>query len=361
MCGAVPYPPRSSPEQKPRPAPVMITTRATGSTAMSSRWRCRDSTMSAVIAFSESGRFRVSCTTPARGSWRSTSDMAASLLMVLRGDDSRLVPSPGCLRSLCPHRCRSGRSIHRTHSPRSVPRSTWPPRWRPSGTAGSTRPRCSVRSAVAAPRRERSSTPRTPPTGPAPYGSGGPVGATTSTATGAGATGSPRDPADARPRRHWARGRRHGGLVADGGRRPARFERRRDRCRLEPVPRAAAHDRRAAHHGSRGPSAVATSVRRTGRAGTRAVHRPPSSAGARAPARVGRPGGSIRSASSASGRPRSSRSPAIPPGSGSGPTCHPTSRPASCGCCPGSAPGPSAPCWGPPWAIPTRSPSATTT
>ena len=35
-----------------------------------------------------------------------------------------------------------------------------------------------MRSAVAAPRRERSSTPRTPPTGPAPYGSGGPVGAT---------------------------------------------------------------------------------------------------------------------------------------------------------------------------------------
>ena len=67
LCGAVPNPPRSRPAQKPRPAPVRITTRASGSTATSSRAPWRSVTSSAVSAFSLAGRFMVSWTTPVAG------------------------------------------------------------------------------------------------------------------------------------------------------------------------------------------------------------------------------------------------------------------------------------------------------
>ena len=113
--------------------------------------------------------------------------------MVLRCDDSRLVPSPGCLRSLCPHRCpRPVRSTHR--SPEWSRRS--PPRWRRSGTAGSIPPRCSARSVAAAPNRERSCTPRSPPTVRERSAFAGRALARTardgkSTPTGAAASGSP--------------------------------------------------------------------------------------------------------------------------------------------------------------------------
>ena len=133
-----------------------------GSTATASRSSCSDCTISVVIAFSESGRFSVSCTTPAYvvRIVRLT-DMAASLPDGASVRRDGLVPSPGCLRSLCPHRCpRSVRSTHR--SPEWSRRS--PPPSRRSGTAGSIPPRCSVRSVAAAPNRERSCTPRSPPT-----------------------------------------------------------------------------------------------------------------------------------------------------------------------------------------------------
>ena len=115
-AGAAPYPPRSSPEQNPRPAPVRITTRPTGSTAISSRSACSDShhlRRHRVQRIGTVQRQLHHTGDVVRG--RSTSDMAASLLMVLRCDDSWLVPSPGCLRSLCPHRCpRSVRSTPTT-------------------------------------------------------------------------------------------------------------------------------------------------------------------------------------------------------------------------------------------------------
>jgi len=51
---------RSSPEQKPLPAPVITTTRTAGSASASTRASERAASIGPVIAFSRSGRFSVS-------------------------------------------------------------------------------------------------------------------------------------------------------------------------------------------------------------------------------------------------------------------------------------------------------------
>lgn len=76
--GASPYPPRSSPAQKPLPAPVKMTTRTEVSTAMRSKASCSSWTRTVVIAFNDDGRFNVTVTTPSFGAEISTSDMPPS-------------------------------------------------------------------------------------------------------------------------------------------------------------------------------------------------------------------------------------------------------------------------------------------
>ena len=63
---------RSSPEQKPRPAPVSTTTRTDLSAPASSSAACSSSIIGQVSAFSDSGRLSVIWATPSLGSVRST-------------------------------------------------------------------------------------------------------------------------------------------------------------------------------------------------------------------------------------------------------------------------------------------------
>src|SRR6266540_3564589 len=74
--GGAPAPFRSSPEQKPRPAPVTITTRQPRSASTPSSAMCKSSTSSWLIALRRSGRLRVSSVTPGRTCSERTVDMA---------------------------------------------------------------------------------------------------------------------------------------------------------------------------------------------------------------------------------------------------------------------------------------------
>src|SRR5262245_29734753 len=65
--GGVPAPFRSSPAQKPRPAPVSTTTRVPPSAATLSKAPWRSATSSWLIAFRRSGRSSVTRATPGRG------------------------------------------------------------------------------------------------------------------------------------------------------------------------------------------------------------------------------------------------------------------------------------------------------
>src|ERR1700677_4572767 len=65
--GALPYPARSSPAQKPRPAPVRTTTRQARSTAMSASASWSSAINGAFMAFNRSGRSRVIRVTASSG------------------------------------------------------------------------------------------------------------------------------------------------------------------------------------------------------------------------------------------------------------------------------------------------------
>ena len=321
---------------------------------------CSDSTISDVIAFSESGRFSVSCTTPARGSWRSTSDMAASLLMVLRCDEiaagtvARMpavalptpVPAPSpfdtpftsiaatlapfrhgridpttVLRSVGRGRTESGTFLHATLTPDGP--GTVRVRWKG--------PR---------PNRQRWEIDA--------YGSGGEwlagriprmLGSDDAGMAGVDTAGwSPTVTTALQASRHVSIGASsnlyHELLPTIVEQRITGFEAHRQWRRLcvelgDPAP---------------GP-----------------VPRSPPAAGAGSPpgpTRLVVPPARHRAQA---GRRPSSRSRDIPPASGNGPTWRRAPRPPNCGCCPAWAPGPWGRCWRRRWAIPTRSPSATIT
>ncbi len=75
MCGMEPGFSWSAPEQKPRPAPVMTTTRTELSVPISRRASRKGIMTSNAMAFIRSGRLRVTTATPGCGVVTSVKDM----------------------------------------------------------------------------------------------------------------------------------------------------------------------------------------------------------------------------------------------------------------------------------------------